>query len=146
MLVWHYTAGHKWPSIERMGVLLRAEGSLDKTERPAVWFSTHKVFEPTALKNVMNPQGIRFTIPLEVMEHYCDGLYRIGVDPVVTQVIDWITFRRVSGISRRTASHLVAKGRALGANPGDWWASFDTVPREKWVAVERRVQGVWTPV
>jgi hypothetical protein len=72
------------------------------------------------------------------------GLARIGVSPEVA-VHDWKQFKQLSGISTRAASEIYNRAAHLGSRPGEWFASFEAVPRSAWKAVEVWDGMQWIP-
>lgn len=132
-LLWHYTTGRKYPLIVADGRIKPTDVNIDKGERPAVWFSSNQHYEVTAAKG-WNDGGVRRTCTMEQM-HEWHGLVRIGVERAEAPH-DWESFKRLSGVSPRTASILRAVGYAQGARISEWFVAFEPVPVERWVAVE----------
>jgi hypothetical protein len=126
-LLWHYTTNCRFKLIDAEGFLRPAAPKTSK-ERPAVWFSSDLFYEPTAAakeaRNMCEMINAGFT------------LVRIGVSPNRARLVYWTKFKRVSGISDFMARVLEFGGRKMGANPKNWWACFDPVPRECWAGVE----------
>jgi len=143
-LCWHYTVGLKMEQILRSGVLLPATAGVPDWERPAVWFSTNRVWEQTANKMYFDARGVRHLGTKQTTEKYAHGLYRIGVAKE-TAPHDWATFRKLSGIKRMQARLLEKSARKAGASSEQWRVSFEPVPASMWVAVERWNGAAWVP-
>jgi hypothetical protein len=145
MLVWHYTWGHKWPYIQRDGLILLADGKLGPRERPAVWFSTREDFEPTAVKRYgVDRYGDWHEVTFEQALELCNGAYRIGVDRDELKLISWLEYLKTSNVSREDAKTMRVNAIKWKAAPSDWWASYRPVPRRYWRAVEKRSEdGSW---
>jgi hypothetical protein len=110
-----------------------------------VWFSSNQDWERTVWKAIRYPDGT--TVQLDSMEElaeYC-GLVRFGVAPE-TAPHDWRALKELSGMSARLARGLYEAAIERGANPNEWFGTFDPVPRELWVAVEVYENGKWVRV
>jgi hypothetical protein len=142
---WHYTVGDKFRPIERDQCIKPATAFISWREKPAVWFSTHPVWEPTACKLLVQPGGRYREMTREETAHYGRGLVRIGVAPEAAPY-NWRAYRRLSGVAPRMASRLVQAGKAQGADPRQWYVSFDAVPAALWIAVEVWQEERWLPL
>jgi len=163
---WHYTVGVKWELIEKSGVIKQATSGIPKGERPAVWFSTRQDWEPTATKGALpkavfdqvDPKTGEAIIDMkklarheltqysfEEMRRELKGMYRIGVTGTAAPH-SWSDFVQLSGVDRVIAAALVSTAKERGADPEDWWCSFDPVPKSEWRSVEILFQGKWEPV
>ena len=127
MRKFHYTHAHRIDAILSDGLIKPATKMLDPGERPAVWISGNPFWEYTVC--CMTPWSLLSYI----------GLWRIEIMPDAAPV-HWTNFRRQAGMSNRTAKFLERSAIAIGASPLDWYASFDPIPRDKWVAVERMIE------
>ena len=56
---------------------------------------------------------------------------RFGVAPE-TAPRDWRALKELSGMSGRMAQGLYREAIARGARPGQWWGTFEPVPRSQW--------------
>lgn len=72
------------------------------------------------------------------------GLVRIGVS-TETAPHNWQALKRLSGMKSRMAKGLEATGSKLNSRPSEWFGTFETVPRQKWAAVEVYQDGQWVP-
>jgi hypothetical protein len=141
---WHYTVGERLESILRDRVIKPAAPLVSAAEKPVVWFSSNQDWEETVNKGAVDPFG-SFTAGTKESTHRPVGwLVRIGVSPSDAPH-DWNAFKRLSGISNRTAQGLYEAAKKTGARPGQWFFSFGPVPEEKWVAVEYYNGTEWQP-
>lgn len=141
MMLWHYTVGDWWELILKDEVIKLADKNVPKYERAVVWFSSSDNWEETANKSVMTPDGL----------HDCDredtalighGLFRIGVAPEVAPY-RWNDYKKLSGIKAKHANALYGVAIMRGSRPGDWYVSFDPVPKDKWLAVQKWEESAW---
>jgi hypothetical protein len=141
---WHYTVDARFRMIVADRLLKPAIAFLSWREKPAVWFSTHRVWEPTASKARRTQDGRLVRLTREETMALGGGLVRIGVAPE-TAPHDWQAYRRLSGVDPRVASGLAKAARAQGADPRQWYVSFEAVPASQWIAVEIWEAGGWSP-
>src|SRR6266851_1957736 len=137
--LWHYTREAFWQGIDA-DQMIRVEeyGNPDWSYsplqgRPVVWFSTRQTWGPTATPG-RDEQWITWA------ERQTLGPMRIEVAPA-TAPYSWREYRALSGIDPGFARALAGTGREQGANPLDWYVSFEPVPASRWLAVERMVRG-----
>jgi hypothetical protein len=161
VIVWHYTTGNALPAIVRSGKL---RPSTRPGEPRIVWCSTRQDFEPAVCKFMERRTGladaIRLILPPQTtedvarlwrivaayghvetpaeMEKRGRGLYRVGVAPE-TAPYDWPAIVRLSGISEFEAYcvDLTDYMRANGTDRADWRGSFEPIPADLWLAVEK---------
>mgnify|MGYP006274232821 CR=1 FL=1 len=143
-VLWHYTTGEKFVAIIEDGILKPTACRIDPGERPAVWFSANQWWENTASK-ILQTDGRLRSLSMAETAAYGKGLVRFGVERQ-TAPISWRKFRTLSGISPATYRNMAKAGKKRGANPGEWFASFERVPRELWVAVEVFQDKKWVTV
>jgi hypothetical protein len=136
-MLWHYTI---WlDEILDDGVLKPSTQYLADARQWAVWFSKNPQWEATVKKtHPLTGRDMTFTELSEV------GLARIGV-AVETAPVGWQEYQRLTGMTRPEARMLEKAGRAWGANPKDWFVSFDPVPQDRWLAVEVWRNHRWCP-
>ena len=141
MIAWHYTVADQFESILVDHAIIPATAGVDTSrEKPAVWFSRRETWEPTATKGMLDrTTGHRRDATPEEMHEF--GMVRIGVD--ASGLTPWLVHRNKSGITARVASSLVTSAVAVGSNPGDWFVSYEPVPRERWLRVERWDGAEW---
>lgn len=140
---WHYTVGQYFDAITKAGLLRPATAGVPIGERPAVWFSVNPVWEETANKSLVAPGGRLIPGTRETTHSRGGGLLRFGVAPHDAPH-DWESFKKMSGIVPKHARGLYAAAVSCGARPGEWYVSFEPVPREKWLTVEWWNGEEWT--
>ena len=143
-LLWHYTTGEKFIAIVQDGLIKPTASRIDPRERPAVWFSTNQWWEPTASKTLQSGGKLR-ALNMSETAAYGKGLVRFGV-AAETAPVSWRQFRMLSGVSPETYRNLVRAGKKHGADPHQWYASFEPVSKDKWLAVEVFQDGRWMSV
>ncbi len=142
-IVWHYTTSERLAGILAGGAIEPATEGVETRERPAVWFSAHLTWEPTATKAVRDTvTGARRRLTHDEMVKL--GLVRIGID--AARCTTWVQHRKEGGISSAEAKHLVKKGRKMGADPGHWHVHYGAVTCDKWITVQRWENGAWADI
>ena len=58
---------------------------------------------------------------------------------------DWRAFKRLSGIVPRVARALYETAISHGSHPGQWFVSFSSIRRDKWLTVETWNGEKWVP-
>jgi hypothetical protein len=139
---WHYTTGENLSLILRDRFIKPATAFVPLGERPIVWFSTNPNWEPTASKATIDQDNVFSRLTMAETAELCGGLARFAVAPE-TAPHDWRALKGRSGMSNRMVQHLYKEGINQGARPGDWWGTFDPVPRSKWIAVQGYELGRW---
>ena len=144
LVLWHYTVVERLQRIVHGGEIRPATVGGPKRAKPAVWFSSNPVWEPTANRLWRDDIDGR-TVRLSKDQTYVlgGGLARIGVAPDVAPH-DWKAYRHLSGISADQAKAIYDEAVGAGSRPGEWFATFDIVPRSKWLAVEIWDNEQWT--
>jgi hypothetical protein len=145
LIFWHYTTGKNFEAITRDGLIVPATAGVPKREKPIVWFSSNQYWEQTAGKMLKLQDGTLVKLTMEETCKFGRGLVRIGAAPE-TAPHDWVALKRLGRMSKRTARGLWAAGIKDGADPAEWFGTFDSVPREKWKAVHLFQGGTWNPV
>ena len=138
-MLWYYTTGQELNEILGLGELVPA--AIDR-EKPAVWFSANQDWEPIANMPWREPHGASRRLSKDQTFVMGGGLARIGVAPE-TAPNDWKAFKRLSGISSKAAKEVYNTAVQSGSRPGQWFATFAIVPRQKWLAVEILEGDVW---
>ncbi|MBN9407231.1 MAG: hypothetical protein J0I00_17635 [Burkholderiales bacterium] len=127
LLAWHYTIHDKRAAIDAAGELRPADAFIGANERPVIWFSLNQRWEPTASKGIIDAKtGARRTATIAEMVELGGGpLLRYGIAPRLLLPSNELRLRaRISG---RMWRGMVASGRAIGANPSDWFGSLQPV-------------------
>jgi len=139
-VVWHYTIGTHFKSIMDSGVLLTEKQTTPQALRPGhkgcVWFSSDRVWEPTACKGGVDQDGRAVWFSREQTAHLGGGLARVGVR-VGWGIEYWPAGKRTLGLHRVEIRALEEYGRGHGGDPSQWYYSTRPIPSSRWVAVER---------
>jgi hypothetical protein len=126
---WHYTV---WlPEIISDGVIQLCLPHASGPQTRAVWFSRNQQWEATVKK--LQPLLGRHLTFIEMTQHH--GFGRIGVTPQTTPH-NWQEYQRLSKMPRSEARVLEKMAKVWGANPKEWFVSFEPVPRSTWMAVQ----------
>jgi hypothetical protein len=142
-LVWHYTVNNSMSGILQDGEIKPADIYVDTSkERPITWFSKDPFWERTVFKGFRTSAGI---VDLDMGGMLAHGirLFRIGVRCSVAPH-NWTALRLLSGMDSRIANGLVRSAKERGANPQDWFGSFESVTSDKWESIEEFLNGKWT--
>lgn len=142
---WHYTVGKHLVSILEDGCIKLATYGIGPHERPVAWFSTVPGWEPSASKRMKYPDGTTIDLTDRKTHELCGGWARIGVLPEVAP-LSWEELKEQSGIKPQDARRLVDLARRRGANPKNWFGTFQRVPRTRWSRVQVYRNGHWVDV
>lgn len=124
-MAYHYTTCQHASAILKSGFILPSTLHVPAGEKPVVWFSRNRTWEPTASKGLMDPRtGWSRTATFPEMVRV--GIARFGMDADL--LIPWGGLPAAAGMGRAVVEGLVRAGRKVGANPRDWFASLDPVP------------------
>ena len=120
MIAWHYTTGQKYELIKKTGILLPADIGVTPPEKPILWFSTHRKYEPSAMKPLGDSRGnIIRMLTLNEMKDMAGGLYRFGSS--VTELKCGENLRKAAKMQSIMWRCLIKNGARLKADPADWW-------------------------
>jgi len=142
MGIWHYTVGVNMRSILRDRVIRPATTKVPANERPAVWFSTNAVWEPTANKMWKDIRGKIRLLTKEETAIRGKGLYRIEVSQEAAPYGPE-EFHKLSGVSEAMWDGLCRSAPMMGSHVGQWRVSFAPVTLERWIAIERYERDGW---
>ena len=132
--MWHYTTKDRLDEIiESKELRPSGANKTQSNEKATLWFSKHSVWEATATKNLMTEGGIKSMTKQEQYE-FC-GLGRIQIDNSV-KLSSWKHFKDFGGGKLKILKKLEQQGLSLGANPSNWFWTFEKVRIEKWITVE----------
>jgi hypothetical protein len=73
------------------------------------------------------------------------GLGRVAI-ALATAPIDWVEFRRVSGVDPKMAKGMAVAAWDAQSDPELWRVSFEPVEREAWLSVERWDGARWVAI
>jgi hypothetical protein len=130
---WHYTIGQHASSIYSAGVIKCATAGIQKNEKPVVWFSTQRRWEPSASKTTM------LCITIEDHLDLCGSVWRFGVP--TSALLNWTALCKAAKISPKWQKILI--NSSVSGKPYDkysWYGSIVEVPVDKCV-VECWVRG-----
>jgi hypothetical protein len=133
-LIWHYTTKVHYPKIVNDGFLRPSKGDKTMGAKPALWFSKNPFWEPTATKLAGDSLGNIYKLTLkQQLELF--GMIRFGVE-FDNSLVSWSRYKYKSNIKNKWYSYLELSGIKQGANPNDWFVSFERVTSDKWVTVQ----------
>ena len=139
--LFHYTTREPLERILADGEIRRSEEGQDE-HNPAVWFSWHPVWEPTASKKWVDNAGRYQWGNRDTTHKHYGGLFRIEV-PVGVAPHDWNSYKRTSGRDRDDLCELVLQGYEVDARPTDWRCSYERVPTSEFIAIEYWDSAAW---
>lgn len=131
-ILWYYTTVRELDEIIKTAELKPAAIG---REKPAVWFSANREWEPIANTPWRDRRGSHSRLSKDQTFVLGGGLARIGV-PAEAAPHDWKSYKHLSGISAKTAKEVYNAAVQAGSRPGQWFASFQGVPRSQWLAIE----------
>ena len=129
--LYHYTTGNKLAPIMASGKLQpSAAPPWSPNERPVLWFSSSAIYEFSALKAIMKPDGERvFSFSeLSRVAGICRFVLHGGAGMLAMQ--RWPHVAKRAGMSYPESLRLAAAGINMGANPDDWYGTFQECPLE----------------
>ncbi|MBW0161805.1 MAG: hypothetical protein HYI21_00390 [Sediminibacterium sp. Gen4] len=133
-LIWHYTTKVHYPNIVNDGFLRPSKGDKIMGAKPALWFSKNPIWEPTATKLAGDSLGNIYKLtPQQQFESF--GMIRFGIE-FDDSLISWSRYKHKSNIKTEWYCHLEQSGIEQGANPKDWFVSFQRVTSDKWLTVQ----------
>lgn len=131
--LWHYTIWNYLPSILESGIKV-ATANVPTNEKPVVWLSKNQFWEETANKSYKN-NGKIYKGDMEDTRKLGGGLVRINVSRKISP-ITWNEFVEKKHIQKRHAWLLINAAKKDGANPDDWYVSFEGVETEDFLCIE----------
>jgi hypothetical protein len=125
MQVWHYTTDTKLDSIYADGELKPTAKGVPDRERPALWFSSNQIWEPTANKAfaLANGTPVRPLTSQEMLEMF--QLVRFGIDSKL--LLPWHRLRKVANIGSIEQRRLIKAARKVGSSPVQWFGSLEPI-------------------
>lgn len=144
-LIYHYTIGAKLPLIFLSGKLeVSPWEKSQKIKNPALWLSLNKIWEPTSAKMALQPNGQSKTLTMEEHEiPQIGGLYRFVLPFNKKELCSWSRYKHATDIDLDYYNSLEIVGISQGANPKDWYASFDDIPLSGVIALGKWDNGKW---
>ncbi|HVX09848.1 MAG TPA: hypothetical protein VHC22_01480 [Pirellulales bacterium] len=144
-VVWHYTIRDFFAGIVRDRAIRPAAAFAGGQARAAVWFSTNQDWEPSAAKNLTCADGSARLLQRDELHTIGITPIRIGVAPSVAPHT-WHDFKRDGDLPAKIAGNIVSLAARVNSKPSWWYATFDAVPREQWLAVEHFDGWQWRPM
>jgi len=132
-MLYHYTIGYHLPDILKDGAL-RPTARHPGSRISVLWLSTHPRWEPSAVKTV-HDDGRDVIIGLDRLVTRGRGVFRFAVEPR-QRMLGWREYVEASAIDHDFAEHLDTSGREGGADPAQWFACLEDVPRSQWRSIE----------
>jgi len=124
--VWHYTVWAYLPEIVKWGELFPSNAGAPG-EKPALWFSAHQCWEPTATKAAISRAGKLIHLSLDEQLQHGGGI-RFGLRRDDTRLLDWRAACKAIGTPARMRTALERTGRKQGGNPAHWFATTAAIP------------------
>ena len=132
---WHYTIGHHFLIIDKIGALIPYGGAkndpLEPNEKQGIWFSTEPFWEPTAQKWDL----VGKLLGMQGTYEKGGGLIRIGIEPNTVKLVSFNRYAKT--ISAIRADGMRLRARLQGGNCKRHFVTYARVPCEQWAAVER---------
>ena len=141
--LWHYTIRQRFEQIVAEGVIRPSTQYALRAPKAAVWFSTNQQWDPSANKSLLLADESRRVIGRDEMHAIGSGPMRFGVAPGVAP-LNWHDFKRESGLSAKLVHAMTAAAIQLESKPSWWFATFEPVLRNQWVAIEQWDGWQWT--
>lgn len=141
-LAWHYTSGQCAIQILQAGIILPAYENVPRGERPAVWFSRNKFWEPTASKGILDSvTRVRRFATMDEMERFAGGCYRFGIQS--SRLLCWTALKVQTRMRPKTVRALERVAYEIGGNPHHWVGTMDAVPVHQVEVIQHLVNGCW---
>ena len=118
-MVWHYAPWAHLPAIVRSGALTPSN-AVATEERPLLWFSANKKWEPTATKLLTTSAGlIQMTFKQQAEQFGC---IRFGLSADDTRLLNWMEACSAGGTTKEKRLALEKTGKRMGGDPKHWFA------------------------
>ena len=131
MILYHYT---NLPA----GVKIMQEGFIrvaNEMQNPALWFSKHEIFDPSALKMYQTDMGMRrYKSVQEQAENI--GCMRFIYDNSDKNLRSWKEYGTLYGLSRQDRRRIEKSNSKEGSKTSDWFCSLEDLDINKMVALE----------
>ena len=141
--LYHYTIGDRTESILKCGHIRTATAFIGKDERPATWLSSNEVWEESANKMVMKPDGSLWDCDKEATRKTGGGLFRFRVNQESLDIHDWESWKRVSNVFGPIAQGLEVVAEESGSSTSEYFCVFGHIGHEHWEAIEYWDGSVW---
>ncbi len=128
--LWHYTATRRLAKIIESRKIMATSMGIEPMEHPVVWFSSNPDFEQSARNEIRDKDNGSARPEATREEMFRAGFppVRIEINTSKVRVLDWEGYKKMSGISEEAALGLEKAGVEKGAEPSEWYVSFESVP------------------
>ena len=131
MRLWHYTFIQSFYNMTQDGVIKTSSTvRISEMEKPVIWLSSNPVWEETVRKALRDPETGEISEALSRDELFQRGYpaVRIKTNSELVAVRSWRHFKKYSGIPKKEAKALAQVALKWGANPKEWWVSYEDIP------------------
>ena len=122
---WHYTTGQNAKLILESGKLMPSVEFIEPQEKPILWFSTNELWEQTANKMTMTPDGKIRPLTMEETRNMGEGLFRFGMPS--HELIQWPRLARSANMRSKIQRALEEGGLRAGADFREWCGLLESV-------------------
>lgn len=134
--LYHYTTYRHLERIIADGVILAANQFVPEGEIPAVWCSSHPVWEETANKRLLScDTGEVVDLDRTGTMRAGGGLARIEISHQAAPH-DWRGYLELSNVNPEEARYLARIGEKRGSGPDFWRVSFEPITGDQWLGIE----------
>jgi hypothetical protein len=142
-LYYHYTTIENLQKILASGEISLATAGVEKNEKPAAWVSSNSQWENTVNKFRIIANGTISILSFEEMIKYGIARIQIAEDK---NLVHFGKFFFQSNMKKSTFNALIKSGKERGANPKEWFASFQPISQNQWKKVEIYKDDKWLSV
>jgi hypothetical protein len=133
---YHYTFYTRLLKIIDCGYVRTTGKGIDQGERPVVWVSTHEGWEKTLNKLISAGSLPKLIGRDELFQRRLLLPARVEINPATTALHPWGEFKKTGGITQFSSKLLEEQGLRMGANPTNWFVSFENIPSSSWLSIE----------
>lgn len=127
-IIYHYTTSNASFKIFASGYLKVSEWEKKNKVKPAaLWLSLNQQWENSATKMVLKPNGETTHMSFEE-QHSKFGCARFVLPFKKEYLCSWPKYKHVANNSMDIYEAMEKIGLLWGANPKDWYASFNNIP------------------
>jgi hypothetical protein len=124
MRFYHYTNEYKAAGIIE-DQLLKTSGGGGR-EKKILWFSTHPIYEPTAIKPIMLGGEMQFHTWAEYQKLFKLYRFQLVSDRYLSP---WGTTNKNAKTPSKLRKKMELVGKMQGGKPSQWFGTLDNVPR-----------------
>jgi len=128
MKIWHYTLHPYLESLLTKGVILPSKSYFIELE--VVWLSINSKWEETITNNIshlLNKNGL-FKLGIRPL--------RIEINPDLVKLQKWSDVIEHIDVSEESIKGLESLARQWGANPDQWYITYEAIPLENCISIE----------